>query len=229
MTAPLFEALDLARVFRSGSGARIHALDGVTLTVPRGAFVAVTGPSGGGKTTLLALLGALDRPTRGRVLFAGKDLAAASEAELSRVRRRLGIVFQCTPMIRGLPVWENVTYPIVPRGVPAKKRRRTAAELLERVGVPGREEARPEELSGGEIQRVGIARALVGGPEAVLADEPTSDLDADSAAAIVELFRDIHAAGTTIVVATHDAAAQDLATQTHRLCHGRLQGDGGTR
>lgn len=216
MTA-LFEAREVSRTFRD-----VRALDGVSLSVERGAFLAVTGPSGCGKTTLLALLGALDRPTQGVVLFDNMDLGGASEPERSRVRRRLGIVFQSSPMIRGLPLWENVTCPLVPRGVPSRERRRIAARLLERVGVAHRDGARPEELSGGERQRVGVARALVADPEAILADEPTSDLDRETAAAVVALLREFHAAGRTVVAATHDPAIEALATATCRLRDGRL-------
>jgi putative ABC transport system ATP-binding protein len=220
MTA-LFEAREVRRVFRSASGAEVTALDGVTLVVPRGACMAVTGPSGCGKTTLLGLLGALDRPTSGSVLFDSKDIGGASDTERSQVRRQIGIVFQQSPLIRGLPLWENVTYPLVPRGVPTRERRRIALALLERVGIPGRERARPEELSGGEQQRVGVARALAAGPVALLADEPTSDLDSESAAAIVAIFREFHAGGGTVVVATHDPALRELATSTVDLRAGR--------
>ncbi len=208
----IFEARDACRRFRD-----VCALDRATLAVPRGAFVAITGPSGCGKTTLLALLGALDRPTSGTVLFDGHDLGGASEPYRSRVRRRLGIVFQSSPMIEGLPLWENVTYPLVPRGVATRERRRIAAALLERVGIRGRDGARPEELSGGERQRVGVARALAADPEAILADEPTSDLDRETAAAVVKLLREFHAAGRTVVAATHDPAIEALATETFRL------------
>jgi putative ABC transport system ATP-binding protein len=217
------EARGLTRVFRSRAGAAIRALDGVSLEVARGSFVAVVGPSGCGKTTLLALLGALDRPTGGDVLFDGRDVGRAGEAERSRVRQRLGIVFQHSPLVRGLPLWENVTYPLVPRGVPARERRRLAATLLARVGIAGRDTARPEELSGGERQRVGVARALAAEPEALLADEPTSNLDRETAAAVLALLREFHAAGGTVVAATHDPAVQALATGVCRLRHGRLE------
>jgi putative ABC transport system ATP-binding protein len=209
---PLFEAREAGRTFRD-----VRALDRVTLSVSRGAFLAITGPSGCGKTTLLALLGALDRPTSGTVLFESHDLGGASEPYRARVRRRLGIVFQSSPMVEGLPLWENVTYPLVPRGVRTRDRRRIAAALLERVGIKGRDGARPEELSGGERQRVGVARALAADPEAILADEPTSDLDRETAAAVVKLLRDFHATGRTVVVATHDPAIEALATETVRL------------
>jgi len=220
----LLEARAVDRDFRSGGGTVVHALAQVSVAVPRGAFCAVTGPSGGGKTTLRALLAALDGPTRGDVLFGGRDIVRASEAERSRVRRRLGIVFQQTPLLAGLPLWENVTYPLVPRGVPGAERRRLADGLLARVGLAGRERARAGELSGGELQRAGIARALAGSPEVLLADEPTSDLDEESAAAVVDLFRGVHAGGTTVVVATHDPGLVALATLAVRLRGGRLAG-----
>jgi len=219
----LLETRDVVRVFRSGSGALVRAVDGVSLQVPRGAFLAITGPSGSGKTTLLALLGALDRPTSGAVLFEGRDLGGVSDAERSRVRRRLGIVFQRSAMIRALPLWENVTYPLVPRGVATARRRAAAARVLERVGLGDRAEARPEELSGGELQRAGIARALVGEPDALLADEPTSDLDRETARAIEEIFRDFHASGKTIVVATHEPALVAMAASRLSLRDGRLE------
>ncbi len=218
-----FEARDARRIFRSASGATVRALDGVSVEVPQGAFLAVTGPSGGGKTTLLALLAALDRPTSGTILFGGADLNEASESERTRLRRRFGIVFQQTHMLRGLPLWENVTYPLVPRGTPPIERRRIASALLERVGLKGREASSPEELSGGEGQRAGVARALAGDPEALLADEPTSDLDRDSAASVVALFQEFHASGRTVIVATHDESFLGLATHRCRLRNGRLE------
>ena len=222
-TEALFETQGAGRVYRSGSGAQIEALHDVSLTIPRGAFVVLRGPSGSGKTTLLALLAALDHPTKGTVRFDGQDLQRVSEAERSRIRRRLGIVFQQARMLRGLPLWENVTYPLIPQGVGGPERAEIATELLESVGIVGREGARPEELSGGELQRVGIARALVAEPEAVLADEPTSDLDSESAEAVIALLKGMHAAGRTVVAASHDPLLQELATHTFRLRAGRLQ------
>ena len=217
-----FEAFGVVRVFRSGARGDVRALDGVDLDVPRGAFAAITGPSGCGKTTLLALLGALDRPTEGTVAFDGRDLRRASEGERSRVRRRIGIVFQQSPLIRGLPLWENVSYPLVPLGRRGRERRRAAEHLLDRVGLGGMADARPEELSGGEQQRAGLARALVADPEAILADEPTSNLDADTALAVLDLLRTLHAEGRTVVCATHDPALAAMATQTCTLRDGRV-------
>lgn len=222
-TAPLLEATEVVREYRSRTGPAIRALDGVSVAVPSGAFLVVTGPSGGGKTTLLSLLGALDRPTEGSVRFEGESLAGASEGERSRVRRRLGFVFQNSPMIPGLPVWENVTYPLVPLGASTRERRSLADQWLDRLGIGGRALARPGELSGGERRRVGVARALAMDPVALLADEPTSDLDPESADAVIRILRSRHSAGGTVVVVTHDPALRDLATEVCRLRAGRRE------
>jgi len=222
LSLPLFEARGAGRRFHPGTRREVVALAGATLGVPRGAFVAIAGPSGCGKTTLLSLLGALDRPTEGEVLFDGKSLEGASGAELSRVRRRIGFVFQLTPTLRRLPVWENVAVPLVPRGASARQRRAAAAAALERVGLAFAMNKRPEELSGGELQRAGVARALVAHPEAVLADEPTSNLDDANAEAVTRILLDAHARGTTVVVATHDPRLLHAASAVYRLHAGRL-------
>src|SRR5262249_54830717 len=143
-------------------------LDEVSLSIEQGSFTVVTGRSGSGKTTLLALLGALERPTRGRVLFAGKDFGDCSDVELARIRRRMGFVFQDFSLIPNLSAGENITYPLIPRGVPRAERQRRAQELLSRFGIGGKLTARAKELSGGEQQRVALARALAGQPEVVL-------------------------------------------------------------
>ena len=194
----------------------------MSLAVQRGSFTAITGPSGGGKSTLLALLGALDRPTEGIIRFDGADLAGASAAALARVRRRIGFVFQHSPMLRRLPAWLNVAYPLLPRGVRAPERERRALDLLARVGLADRAQSLPEHLSAGERQRVGVARALVAEPDLVLADEPTSNLDPASAAVVLDLLVAAHAAGCTVLVATHDPAVLARATVRHELAAGRL-------
>ena len=219
---PLFVLEAVTRRFAGRGGADVVAVNEATVSISRGAFAVVTGPSGGGKTTLLALLGALDRPTSGRVGFDGRDLLEASDAERSRIRRRIGFVFQSSPMIRRLSVWENVTYPLIPLGTGPRERRERARALLDRVGLARMFDARPEELSGGELQRVGVARALVADPVAVLADEPTSNLDRRSGEAIAELLGGIHAAGVTVVVATHDATLTARATTAFEMDAGRL-------
>jgi putative ABC transport system ATP-binding protein len=200
----------------------VRALDDVSLGIERGSFTVVTGASGSGKTTLLALLGALERPTRGDVLFDGRNLRDCSDAELARVRRRVGFVFQDFALIPSLSVGENITYPLIPRGVPRTERQRRAGELLVRFGLENRLHAPARDLSGGERQRVAVARALAGQPEAILADEPTSNLDPDTAAMLLALIQERHAAGTTVVLASHDPRMIAVATRMYQLERGRL-------
>jgi putative ABC transport system ATP-binding protein len=202
----------------------VRAVHDVSLSIIRGSFVLLTGPSGSGKTTLLALLGALERPTQGQVLFDDRDLSELSGAELSRVRRRLGFVFQNFSLIPGLPVWENITYPLIPRGQSSRYRFGIARSLLEELGMANRLSSRPKELSGGEQQRVAFARALAGRPEVILADEPTSNLDADSGKILLDLLQKNHAAGMTVIISSHDPSAVVLATQVFELEAGRLKG-----
>jgi len=220
--AAFIETRALSRRYDAGTTRAHDALVDVTLTIQRGAFAVVTGPSGGGKTTLLSLVGALDRATSGQVIFDGTDLGAISEAERTRARRRIGFVFQGSPMLRGLAAWENVTYPLIPLGVSARARRARAEELLTRVGLARMLDSPPETASGGELQRIGIARALVGSPDLVLADEPTSSLDRRSADAVTKLLQEIHASGTTVLVATHDPHLVGLATVKFELDDGKL-------
>ena len=218
----VFEARELSKFYRAGSPAEVRALANISLAIPPQSFALLTGPSGSGKTTLLALLGCLERPTGGQVLFAGKDFSGCSDVELSRTRRRFGFVFQDFALIRGLPVWENVTYPLIPRGRSARERYRLASELLVRVGLAGRWQSKPAELSGGEQQRVAVARALAVEPEVIFADEPTSNLDEASGATIIELLREAQARGTTIVASSHDPRLQAIATLRLELAAGRL-------
>ena len=218
----LFETRGLCKEYRPRTSQVVRALDGVSLTIPRGSFAVLAGPSGSGKTTLLALLGGLDRPSRGEVLFEGHDLARLSDVALARLRRRFGFVFQDFALIAGLPVWENVTYPLIPRGVPRSRRRDIARTTLAPLGLASKEHARPGELSGGEQQRVAFARALAGQPEVLLADEPTSNLDADTGRQVCDVLRNVHAAGATVIVASHDPAVVALATRDYELRQGKL-------
>jgi ABC-type lipoprotein export system ATPase subunit len=214
----LFETRSLCKYYR----AEVRALDDVSLGIERGSFTVVTGASGSGKTTLLALLGALERPTRGDVLFDGRNLRDCSDAELARVRRRVGFVFQDFALIPSLTVGENITYPLIPRGVPWTERQRRAGELLARFGLENRLHAPARDLSGGERQRVAVARALAGQPEAILADEPTSNLDPHTAATLLAIIQERHAAGTTVVLASHDPRLIAVATRMYQLERGRL-------
>jgi putative ABC transport system ATP-binding protein len=220
--APVLETRQLGKDYRADAGALVVAVDDVSLAIAPGSFTVLTGPSGSGKTTLLALLGGLERPTRGAVLFAGRDLASCADAELARLRRRLGFIFQDFALIPDLAVWENVTYPLIPRGVDRRERRRLATEWLERLRLKERMHAVPRTLSGGEQQRVALARALAGDPEIILADEPTSNLDVESGAVVIELLRQVQAAGKTVLASSHDERLIAGATRVATLRQGRI-------
>jgi putative ABC transport system ATP-binding protein len=219
----LFETQSLCKFYRAGTGDEVRALDDVTLRIERGSVLVVTGPSGSGKTTLLALLGALERPTRGAARFEGKNLVECSDVELARLRRRMGFVFQDFGLIPNLSAAENITYPLIPRGVPRAERLRRARELLSRFGIETKLTVRAQELSGGEQQRVAVARALAGQPEVILADEPTSNLDPVTARVLLEVFRELHAAGTTLILSSHDPAVIALASRICELEAGKLR------
>ena len=218
----LLEARSLTKIHRPGTRSEVRALQGVSLSVAAGNCVAFTGPSGSGKTTLLALLGILERPTHGQVLFHGRDLRSDSDSELTRNRRKMGFIFQDFALIPSLPVWENITYPLIPRGVLRRDRLKQAQSLLDQLGMPDKVNERPHELSGGEQQRVAIARALAGCPEVILADEPTSNLDTASGDEVISILRNTHAAGTTLILSSHDPRVLAIAETVFQLSSGRL-------
>ena len=211
---PVITAVEASRVFGSGATA-VPALSAISLTIVRGEFLAVTGRSGSGKTTLLNLLSGLDRPSTGTVHFNGNDLAELRESDLVEMRRhKIGFVFQSFGLMPLLSAQENVELPLHIGGMSWRERRQRATEALQAVGLGTRARHRPYELSGGEQQRVSIARALVAQPEVVFADEPTGELDTATARSIAETLGDVAASRrATVIVATHDL---DLAAMAQR-------------
>ena len=224
MSGEIISATGLSRAFASG-GATVWAVNGVSLAVNDGELVAFTGRSGSGKTTLLNLLSGLDHPTDGAAFFRGQDLSQMPEKELLELRRhKIGFVFQSFGLMPLLSAQENVELPLHIAGVSWRERRRRAREALESVGLGPRGRHRPYELSGGEQQRVSIARALVANPEVVFADEPTGELDTATARAITAILREISAQGATVIAATHDLALAEAADRRLEMTDGMLGG-----
>ena len=223
-SAPLIVALHVNRTFRL-AGETVHAVRDVSLEIRRGEFVAIVGRSGSGKTTLLNLMAGLDQPTSGQAFFEGRDLSDMGEAEMTRLRRqRLGFVFQSFALLPLLSAYENVELPLRIAGVGARDRGERATEVLDMVGLRRRAKHRPFELSGGEQQRIAIARAVVMRPAIILADEPTGELDSANAAAIFGLFREmVDGEGMSIVATTHDRTLLDLADSVYDMHDGAIE------
>ena len=219
----LYELDNVTRTFRVGSQ-EVRAVDGVNLEVDRGEFVAIQGPSGSGKSTLLQLLGALDTPTEGTLRFDGRDLTKLGQGELTKVRSRdIGFIFQSFNLIPTLTAEENVEVAMIPLGLKGPTRRGRGAELLEQVGLATRAKHLPSKLSGGEQQRVAIARALANEPRVLLADEPTGNLDSQTADEVVAILRRLsQERGVTVVLVTHADEVAQRATRRLRMRDGKL-------
>jgi putative ABC transport system ATP-binding protein len=220
--AALIEMRGIGKVYRSGR-LEVDALRDVDLEVRDGDFVAIVGPSGSGKSTLMNLLGCLDRPTSGTYRLTGENVADLNDDALARLRNRtIGFVFQSFNLLPRTSALENVAMPLLYAGVPRSARNARAREALERLGLGDRMDHQPSELSGGQQQRVAIARALVTQPAILLADEPTGNLDSQSGADVLALLHELNAAGTTVVLITHDGDVAVAAKRSVRVRDGRL-------
>ena len=219
---PLVELRDVRRSYPAGSG-EVAAVRGVSFQLWPGDFAALVGPSGCGKSTLLNLIGCLDRPTSGQILLEGVDVSTLDDDQLAAVRnRRLGFVFQNYNLLPRMSAVRNVELPMVYAGLPPAERRRRALEGLDRVGLLGRQDHTPAQLSGGESQRVAVARALAKDPGLILADEPTGNLDSRTGAEIMELFHSLNGEGKTFLMVTHSPEMAEQARTILRMRDGRL-------
>lgn len=222
----IVEVKAVTKVYHQGK-VDVHALRGLSLTVQKGEFTAICGPSGSGKTTMLNIIGALDTPTSGSVVLEGKDLASLNRKELSQIRRdRIGFVFQAYNLMPVLTAYENAELVMWVQGIDLEKRRKRVMSLLAKVGLEGMENRIPSELSGGQQQRVAIARAIAANPAVVLADEPTANVDSDTAdklLGIMEKLNQDH--GVTFIFSTHDPKVMNRARRLIRLVDGQVDND----
>jgi putative ABC transport system ATP-binding protein len=223
--APVIQLQDVYRTYEMGDQV-LHALGGVSLEISRNEYVAIVGASGSGKSTMMNIIGCLDRITRGDYLLNGINVGDMSEAELARARNReIGFVFQSFNLLSRASALKNVMQPLVYRGIPRSERKRLASEALARVGLGDRLDSRPNQMSGGQRQRVAIARALIGTPAILLADEPTGNLDSKTSQEIMALIDELHEQGQTIIMVTHEP---DIAAHCERVIHltdGRVESD----
>lgn len=201
----------------------VEALASVTIDIDKGEYVAITGPSGSGKSTMMHLLGCLDMPTDGKYFLSGTDVTSLTDLELSQLRnKKIGFVFQTFNLLPRITVTKNVELPLLYAGLSAKERAKKTETILERVGLSHRKTHRPNELSGGEMQRVAVARALINDPEVVFADEPTGNLDSKTGREIMALFNDLAKEGNTIILVTHDATVANYAKRQLKMLDGKI-------
>jgi len=224
--SPILRLADVGKTYATGS-VQVEALQGISIEVDRGEYVAIMGPSGSGKSTLMHILGCLDVPSTGSYDLAGEDVSSMSEDALAHVRnRQIGFVFQQFNLLPALSAWRNVELPLCYSGVGRSERKERALGALDRVGLGDRVDHRPGELSGGQQQRVAVARALVTDPALVLADEPTGNLDSHSTQDVLRLLDELHDQGRTIVLITHEHDVAERAQRIVRILDGKIDLDG---
>jgi putative ABC transport system ATP-binding protein len=225
MATPVIQLTDLEKVYQTGDVA-LRALDGVSLQVEEGEFVAVMGSSGSGKSTLMNIVGCLDRPTKGSYVLAGKQVAGMSRGQLARIRNHvLGFVFQQFNLLSRTTALENVELPLEYGGLGGRERRKRAMDALHRVGLGQRLHHHPNQLSGGQQQRVAIARAIVNTPKVILADEPTGALDSRTSVDVMSIFQGLWRSGITVVLVTHESDVAGFASRVVHMKDGRVLSD----
>ncbi len=216
---------DMCKIYNPGEN-EVRALDHVDLQIKNNEFVAIIGQSGSGKSTLMNMLGCLDVPTSGSYILSGRDVSRLSDDELSDIRNReIGFIFQGFNLIAGLTALQNVELPLIYRGVPKKERIRLSETALEKVGLKNRMHHKPSEMSGGQQQRVAIARAIAQAPPLILADEPTGNLDSASTKEIMEILKELHSEGRTVILITHDNEIAARAKRIIRIMDGKIVAD----
>lgn len=222
---PLIKVEDIHKIYNPGEN-EVRALDGVSLEIQRGEFVAIVGHSGSGKSTLMNMLGCLDTPTSGHYFLEGKDVSSLSDDQLSEIRnKKIGFIFQGFNLIPNLDAVSNVELPLIYRGLGKQRRRRIAVQALTKVGLGRRLKHRPSELSGGQQQRVAVARAIAAQPPIILADEPTGNLDSRSTVEIMNILKELHKNGRTVIVITHDDDIAAQARRVIRIMDGQVESD----
>ena len=219
----LIEIQDLYKIYNEGMESEVRALDGVSLSIDYGEFVAIVGSSGSGKSTMMNILGCLDVPTRGEYILDDIPVAHRTERELADIRsRKISFIFQGYNLIPSLSVWQNVALPMAYQGVKLRERQQRAMDALEAVGITAKADSRPSQLSGGQQQRVVIARAIATASPIIMADEPTGALDSKTGQQVLDILRGLHSLGTTVILITHDNGIAAKAQRVVRLQDGHV-------